>query len=86
MTVTVKKLGGSMAVVIPKGVARDLELAEGSTLDISATADAIIMRKPRDKRRRRRPIADLVAGISRASYRRRSKELAERGPVGVEIW
>jgi AbrB family looped-hinge helix DNA binding protein len=86
MTVTVKRIGGSVAVVIPKAVARDMELAEGTELDLSTTADAIVMRKQTRRRRARRSIASIVSQIKPASYQRRSRELAERGPVGAEVW
>ena len=84
MTVMVKKVGGSVAVLIPKAVARDLDLTEGTPLDISTTADAIVMRKR--GRRPRRPLAQLVAQIKSASYRRRRRELGDDAPVGKEIW
>jgi antitoxin component of MazEF toxin-antitoxin module len=83
MTVTVKKVGGSVAVVIPKALARDMDLTEGMPLDISATADAIVMRK--QGRRPRRPLAKLLAQIKPASYRRRRRELGDDAPVGKEI-
>jgi AbrB family looped-hinge helix DNA binding protein len=85
MTVTVKKLGGSVAVVIPKAVAREMELTEGTPLEISGDADAIVLRKPRRRRRPRRPLARIVAQIKPASYRRRSAELSADRSVGREI-
>lgn len=83
MTVVVKKLGGSMAVVIPKGVAREMALAEGTTLDVSVSGDGILLRK--QGRRPRRPVAEIVAAIDPSSYRRRSRELSQDRPVGKEI-
>jgi len=83
MTVTVKKLGGSMAVVIPKAVASEFELAEGTILDISANDASIVLR--RQGRRPRRPIGQIVAQIKPASYRRH-RALANDPPVGREIW
>jgi antitoxin component of MazEF toxin-antitoxin module len=84
MTVIVKKIGGSVAVVIPKAVAREMELTEGTSLEISTSADGITMRK--QGRRPRRPLNRIVSQIKPASYRRRSRELAEKGPVGKESW
>jgi antitoxin component of MazEF toxin-antitoxin module len=84
MTVTVKKVGGSMAVVIPVGIAREMELAEGTTLEVSTTADAIVMR--RRGRRPRRPLRRLVAQIKPENYRRRRRELGQDPPVGREAW
>ena len=84
MTVTVKKVGGSVAVVIPKAVARDLELAEGTVLSMSTTHDSIVMRKR--LRRSRRSMSEIVAQIKTSSYRRRRNELGQDPPVGREVW
>ena len=84
MTVTVKKVGGSVAVIIPREVAREMELAEGTALDVSTAGGAIVMRKK--GRRARRPLAGIVSRISAANYRRRGRELGEDGPVGREVW
>jgi antitoxin component of MazEF toxin-antitoxin module len=87
MTVVVKKIGGSVAVVIPKSVAREMELTEGTALELSAdsAAAAIIMRKR--GRRPRRPLAQIVAQIKPASYRRHNRELLSQDrPVGKELW
>lgn len=83
MTITVKKVGGSFAVVIPKAVARELELAEGMSLSVSTSDDAIVLR--RQRRRPRRPIGRIVARIEPASYRRHSA-LLDDPPVGREVW
>jgi antitoxin component of MazEF toxin-antitoxin module len=84
MTVVVRKIGGSVAVVIPRAVAREMELSEGTTLDISATDAAIVMRK--QGRRPRRSLGRIVAQIKPSSYRRRTRDAAQGdGPVGKEI-
>ncbi len=84
MTVTVKKVGGSVAVLIPKALAREWELAEGTALSITTTADSIVMRK--QGRRARRPLTQVVARIQPASYRRRGREPGPDAPVGKELW
>jgi AbrB family looped-hinge helix DNA binding protein len=84
MTVTVKRVGGSVAVVIPAGIARDLGLSEGTALDVTTTADSIVMRL-RGRRPRRR-LAKIVAAIKPANYRRRRRELGDDPPVGKELW
>ncbi len=86
MIITVKKIGGSVAVVIPRGVAREMELVEGMPLEMSSSGDAIVMRKSGPPQRTRRPIEAIVRGMKSSSYQRHSRELAERGPVGREIW
>jgi antitoxin component of MazEF toxin-antitoxin module len=84
MTVTIKKIGGSVAVVIPKAVAQEMQLSEGTTLSISTNKDSIVMQ--RQGRRPRRTISAIVAGINSASYRRRNRENLADPPVGKEIW
>jgi antitoxin component of MazEF toxin-antitoxin module len=83
MTVTVKRIGGSVAVVIPKAVASDMALVEGTSLELSAQGNAIVMRKP--DRRPRRKLSSIVSQIKRANYRHRRAELRDR-PVGKERW
>ena len=85
MTVTIKKIGGSVAVLIPKSLAREMERTEGSALDISNTGDSIVMRK-QARRRSRRPVSQIVKKMSPASYRRRQREFADNKRVGKEIW
>ena len=84
MTVTVKKLGGSVAVVIPKGVAREMQLTDGVPLEITASDDAIVLRKR--GRRPRRALAGIVRQIKPASYRRRGSLVRDDRPVGKELW
>jgi antitoxin component of MazEF toxin-antitoxin module len=83
MVVTVRKIGGSVAVVIPKGVAKDMGLSVGTALDISQTENSIVMRKR--GRRPRRPLKELLKQISSKSYRQHTKELGS-SPVGKELW
>ena len=84
MTVVVRQLGGSVAVVIPKSVAREMKLTEGTALEISAAGTRIVLR--RQGRRARRPLKGLVAKIDSAAYRRHGRELAADRPVGREAW
>ncbi len=84
MVVTVKKVGGSMAVLIPKAIAREMELAEGTELELSNDADVLQMRKR--SHRVRRPLSEIVAEIDPKSYRRRNAEMNGDGPVGREFW
>ena len=84
MTVTVKKVGGSLAVIIPRGVAKEAKLFEGTTLEISAEADCVTMRKP--GRCPRRPLKALVKQMNSAAYARRNAEFSADRPVGKELW
>ena len=84
MTVIAKKVGGSVAVVIPKALVLEMGLSEGTSLEVTCSDDAIIMRKR--GRRARRSLKSLVAKIQPASYRRRNREQSDIGPVGKEWW
>jgi antitoxin component of MazEF toxin-antitoxin module len=83
MTITIKRIGGSMAVVIPKSLAQEMHLTDGQTLDITTSAGALVMKS--SARRPRRSLASIVSQIKPATYRRRSHEMPDR-PVGKEIW
>jgi antitoxin component of MazEF toxin-antitoxin module len=83
MTVTVKRIGGSLAVVIPRAIAAESRLEEGTALDVSSTTAGILFRRP--GRRQRRRISEVAKRLSPASYARRSAELLADPPVGREI-
>jgi antitoxin component of MazEF toxin-antitoxin module len=83
MTVTVKRIGGSLAVVIPRAIAVESRLEEGASLDVTSTVAGILFRRP--GRRQRRRIRDLVKRIDPASYGKRNAELLADPPVGREI-
>ena len=82
MTVTIKRIGGSLAVLIPRAIALESGLAEGASLDVKRTAEGILFRPA--ERRPRRPIDRIVKQINRRSYVRRNAELNEKA-VGREI-
>lgn len=82
MVVTVKKIGGSMAIVIPRQMATDAGLEPGTSVDMSRHEDGILVRK---HGRPRRPIEQIVKEIDAAAYARHSK-LVNDSPVGKEIW
>ena len=84
MTVMVKKLGGSVAVVIPKSIAQEMQLSEGVSLDITTSDAGIVLRRP--GRRPRRPMREIVAQMNSAAYRRHNREMSADRPVGKEIW
>jgi antitoxin component of MazEF toxin-antitoxin module len=84
MTIRVKKIGGSVAVLIPHSMARELGLSEGTSLDVTATSNTLVMRK--EGRRPRRSLKSIVDQIRPAHYRRRRREGLDTGPVGKEVW
>jgi antitoxin component of MazEF toxin-antitoxin module len=83
MTVTVKRIGGSLAVVIPRAIAAESRLVEGTALDVSSSAAGILFRRP--GRRQRRRISDLAKRLDPASYANRNAELLADTPVGREL-
>ena len=84
MTILAKKVGGSVAVVIPKALARDMGLVDGTPLEILGDSEKIVMR--RSRRRPRRRLSDLVKQMNVAAYRRHNREFANDLPSGKEIW
>ena len=84
MVTIVKKLGGSLAVVIPRSLAREAGLAEGTPLELSATAAGLVLRK--QGRRPRRSMTEIIAQIDPAGYRRHNRVMSDDGPAGKEIW
>lgn len=83
MTVTVKKIGGSVAIVVPKSIAVDFGLKQGEKVELSRDNDTLVLR--RSRRRARRPIDELIAQMDPEAYARHDRELNDR-PVGREIW
>lgn len=83
MFVKVKRVGGSMAVVIPAPIASEMNLSAGTALAVSLEDDKLVLRK---SRRPRRSMDQLVAEIDPAAYKRRRKRDLDDKPVGREIW
>ena len=83
MMVTVKRIGGSLAVVIPKVMAIESGVAEGTPLDVTRTPAGLLFRHP--GRRPRRSTAAVAAAVDPASYARRSAELLADPGVGREV-
>ena len=84
MTTVVRRIGDGLAVVIPKPVAREMQLSHGMALDIGIADGALVMRK--EGRRPRRSLKTIVAQIKPDAYRRRRREFSDQGRVGKEIW
>jgi len=84
MTILVKKIGGSVAVVIPKAMARAMRLADGTPLELAQNAGVMTLRP--SAARPRRSLRNIVKQINPASYQRHHRELGETMPVGKEIW
>ena len=80
MNTTVQKWGNSLAVRIPRSVAKDIRLHQGSVVDIALIAGKIVV-KPR--RRQHYTLAQLLRGVTK---RNRHAARDWGGRVGQEVW
>jgi antitoxin MazE len=62
MNATVQKWGNSLALRIPSSVAKDIELRQGSTVELAVENGRMIV-KPSKKRRP--ALADLLKGVTK---------------------
>ena len=79
MLAKVQKWGNSLAIRIPKALAESANLQCDSPVEITARADAIVVRPAKAKYR----LDDLLSQVSEDN---RHREIAATGPVGEEIW
>jgi antitoxin MazE len=79
MHAQVAKWGNSLAVRIPKAVARETGLTQGATVQMT-TANGGLLIIPAE---RRYGLKELVSGITRQN---RHAETDWGGPVGQEVW
>ena len=80
MNTTVQKWGNSLALRIPRSVAKDVHLHQGSVVDMTLVAGKIVV-KPR--RQRRYALAQLLRGVTK---RNRHAAVDWGGRVGQEAW
>ena len=80
MNTTVQKWGNSLALRIPRSVAQESHLHQGSMVDIALIAGKIVV-KP--KRQRQYTLAQLLRGVTK---RNRHAALDWGGRVGQEAW
>ena len=80
MNATVQKWGNSLALRIPRSVAKDVHLHQGSVVDITLAAGKIVV-KPRQQRPY--ALAQLLKGVTK---RNRHAELDWGKRVGHEAW
>ena len=83
MEQTVQKWGNSLAVRIPKALARELELQNGSEVDLSSEDGALVLR-PRAKRVRRKYDVDEM--VSRITDENMQPFIDMGPPIGKEQW
>jgi antitoxin MazE len=72
------KSGNSLAVRLPRGIARHFDLKDGTALEIAAGNDVIILRKTPEK-----TLDELIDEITPENI---YPELFPGPMVGVEIW
>lgn len=80
MNTMVQKWGNSLALRIPRSVANDVHLHQGSVVDIALVAGKIVV-KPRQQRHY--TLAQLLRGVTK---RNRHAALDWGGRVGQEAW
>src|SRR5437868_2550255 len=78
METKVQKWGNSLGVRIPRSLAMEAHLKPGTAVEISAEADAIVIRPVN---RPRYSLAELLRGVTRANLH---EELEFGGPMGRE--
>ena len=78
-TTQVSKWGNSLGLRLPKSVAREAQIGEGDTVDVSVDNGTIVVRPSR----RRYSLDELV---SRINARNRHAESDWGAPVGHEVW
>lgn len=84
MPSTVQKWGNSLGVRIPKALAEEVRLAEGSEVEINA-ADGVITIRPRRRQKRRRNRPSLAELLAKFKPEHRHGELNNSPPRGREL-
>ena len=79
METKVQKWGNSLAIRIPKSYAKDIDIIQGSLIDISKDNDRIILKPKRKKEK----LSDLLAQITQDNIH---EEIDTGKNVGNEIW
>jgi antitoxin MazE len=80
MTSTIQKWGNSLAVRIPKALAHDTQLENGSVVDLSVREGKVII-EPAKKPKYR--LEDLLKGVTKKN----AHHSVDTGPaVGREVW
>ncbi len=71
------KAGNSLAVRIPRGIAKHMDIEDGSAVELAADSDTIVIRKATS-----RALADLIDRITPENLH----EPMFENPVGRERW
>ncbi|HEU4741630.1 MAG TPA: AbrB/MazE/SpoVT family DNA-binding domain-containing protein [Meiothermus sp.] len=81
MKTAIRKWGNSLGLRLPKGIAEQLGLKDGSSIELELVAGGVLL-KPSKVRRSRYSIDELLRGVSRQKIH----PLEEETPVGREVW
>ena len=79
MTAVIQKWGNSLAVRLPKAVADQIEIVEGSEVEMRVDGASLIIKAAPRKYR----LADLLKGVTSAN---RHGEINWGEPKGKEVW
>jgi len=81
MRVAVQKWGNSLALRIPKSVAADSKIKQGSVVEVSVAKGKLVVTPV--SRKGSYSLAELLAGVTRRNLH---AEVDVGGPVGRESW
>ena len=79
----VKKWGNSLAVRLPRDLARTLHLSEGSALELEVVGDTLVLRASLPQRRHRLTYEELLEGLTPQTAH---AEVDWGQPQGREEW
>jgi antitoxin MazE len=78
-TTQIAKWGNSLGLRLPKSVAREAEVGEGDTVDVSVRNGTIVIRPSR-------PVYSLEQLVAKITPRNRHDESDWGAPAGHEAW
>jgi len=78
-TTQIAKWGNSLGLRLPKAVAREADVGEGDTVDVSVRNGAIVIRPSR-------PVYALDELVAKITARNRHDESDWGAPAGHEVW
>ena len=77
-TTRISKWGSSLAVRIPKAIAEEWGVKEGTTIELARNGKGLLLKK------RRKTLEEMVESLKNADYLH--PEIETDGPRGNEIW
>ena len=82
MTTTVQKWGNSLGIRVPKAIAEQVQLENGSEVEFDTSKGVLTIRPVRRRRRSKYKLSELLAGYKGPSPYR---QLDRDPPVGREL-